>query len=59
MLIPVLAGLDHKQIEELLPKIIKQNSSVVKEAFKRILSPYKPGGSGETGEESGGWRNEW
>ena len=46
MLIPVLPGLDQKQIEDLLPKIIKQSSSVVKEAFKRVLSPFKPGGSG-------------
>ena len=46
MLIPVLPGLDQKQLEDLLPKLIKQTPNVVKEAFKRILSPYKPGGSG-------------
>ncbi|XP_063678160.1 symplekin-like [Bolinopsis microptera] len=46
MLIPVLPGLDQKQLEDLLPKILKQTPNVVKEAFKRILSPYRAGGSG-------------
>ena len=47
MLIPVLPGLDQKQLEDLLPKILKQTPNVVKEAFKRILSPYRAGGSGK------------
>jgi hypothetical protein len=47
MLIPVLPGLDQKQLEDLLPKILKQTPNVVKEAFKRILSPYRTGGSGK------------
>ena len=46
MLIPVLPGLDQKQLEDLLPKILKQTPNVVKEAFKRILSPFRAGGTG-------------
>lgn len=39
-LIPVLAGLEKQEVVDVLPKLIKQSPSVVKEVFNRLLGCF-------------------
>jgi symplekin len=40
ILIPVLTGLEKKEVVEVLPKLIKQSPNVVKEVFNRLLGCF-------------------
>ncbi|XP_046847491.1 symplekin-like [Xenia sp. Carnegie-2017] len=40
LLIPVLTGLEKKEVIEVLPKLIKQSPNVVKEVFNRLLGCF-------------------
>lgn len=40
ILIPVLTGLEKKEVIEVLPKLIKQSPNVVKEVFNRLLGCF-------------------
>ena len=43
ILIPVLTGLEKKEVVEVLPKLIKQSPNVVKEVFNRLLGCFHGG----------------